>query len=133
MDLNTITIVGRLTANPELKTSQAGNSYVRFGLAVSHGKDDTSFINCTAFGKTSENISKYVSKGHRLGISGYLKQNRWQTNSGDNRSEVIINVNQISFLQPNTDNNNAGQANPNGNATQPPPPTPDVEDESIPF
>ena len=75
--MNNINLIGRLTANAELKYSKQGKAYCNFSLAVNYNKDETDFINCTAFDKIAENVAKCTSKGKNLGISGTLRQGKY--------------------------------------------------------
>ena len=75
--MNNINLIGRLTANVELKYSKQGKAYCNFSLAVNYNKDETDFINCTTFDKIAENITKYTSKGKNLGISGTLRTGKY--------------------------------------------------------
>ena len=102
--INRVVLVGRLTKEAEIKSyqSQSGmNSLARFTLAVTRDKDNTDFIPCTAFGKTAEIIEKYTDKGSQIAVDGTLKQNRWTTQSGENRSALDVNVQKVALLSSN--------------------------------
>ena len=73
--MNSITLLGRLTKDPELKYSQKGTDYCRFTIAVARpfDKDVTDFINCVALNKTAEVIANYLRKGKRVAIQGRLQ------------------------------------------------------------
>lgn len=73
--MNNVTLVGRLTSDPELNTSPSGTSYVRFNIAVDRqGKDKgADFPTCIAFGKTAEILSRYGFKGKQIGVTGRLQ------------------------------------------------------------
>lgn len=101
-DINTVTLSGRLTKDGELKYTQAGGAIVRFTLAVGRAKrnadgswgEDTSFIDCTYFGKSAEAVSSYLTKGRQIFVNGELRQNRWES-EGQTRSRVEIMVNNL--------------------------------------
>lgn len=97
--MNLIILTGRLSKDPEVKTSN-NKKYCRFSLAVSRPlkKDETDFINCVAFGKTSELIGEYLRKGNRVGIQGNLQTNTYETN-GEKRTSYDVVVNQVEFLE----------------------------------
>lgn len=76
--MNNINLIGRLTANPELRYSKKGTNYCNFSLAVAHNAEETDFINCTAFNTIAENIAKYISKGQLLAVSGELRQGNYE-------------------------------------------------------
>lgn len=88
--MNKVILIGRLTANPELKEGQ--NSYCRFALAVDRKKRDeqADFINCVAFGKQAEFIANYFSKGKKICVSG-----RIQTGSYTNRDNKKITTTDV--------------------------------------
>lgn len=75
--MNKLTLMGRLVADVELKkaTKKEGSDYARFTLAVprKNVKDKTDFIDCVAFGKLAEIISKYCKKGQRIIVCGSLQ------------------------------------------------------------
>lgn len=100
--MNSINILGRLTKQPELKTSQSGKYYSNFSIAVNTGWGDnkeTSFFNCMSFGKTAETVVQYFSKGHRILIDGSLKQDSWSDKDGNKRTSVSIIVNRVDFIE----------------------------------
>jgi single-strand DNA-binding protein len=83
MSSNTTTIVGNVTAEPELKFSNNGSAYVNFSIAVNHMKKDgtepeVSYFDVTAFGSLAENVSNSVTRGTRVMVSGSLKQSSWE-------------------------------------------------------
>lgn len=109
-DMNRWMGVGRLTRDAETKTTPSGTTVTGFSIAVgytylSNGekKDQTSFFNCTAWGKTGEAIAQYVKKGHRIGIEGRLQQQTWDDKDGKKRSDVKIIVERFYFLQSKSD------------------------------
>jgi single-strand DNA-binding protein len=113
-DINKTILIGRLTANPELRHTPAGTAITDFNLAVnrtwSQGgekKEEVSFIKCTAWSKPAEAICQYVKKGHRFGVTGYLKQNRWEDKDGNNRSSLEVVVESFQFLQPKSESERA--------------------------
>lgn len=105
IDLNVVLLLGRLTRDPELRYMPSGSPICDFGLAVGRkwSKDgqmqkETSFFDVTAFGKTAELVSQYLSKGSQALIEGRLKQDRWQAKDGGNRSKVKVIVNRVTFI-----------------------------------
>lgn len=110
MDTNKVIVIGRLTANAALKYAGDGFAIANFSLAVNHmkkkdGKEDVSFLQCKAFGKLAENLSKYMTKGKQVSITGFLKQERWEKD-GQKQSRVIINADEIQLLGGNQNNGN---------------------------
>ena len=107
MAFNKVILMGNLTADPELRTTTTGQNVASFTIAVSRTwnnaqgerQEETSFINCTAWGKTGETIAKYVSKGRQLLVSGRLQQRTWQDkDTGKNRSALDVVVEEFSFV-----------------------------------
>lgn len=102
---NRIILIGRLTADPELKTLSNDISLCKFTLAVDRrfknaaGEKETDFINCTAWRKQAEIICQYVKKGHKLAIEGTLQQERWETKEGEKRSSYGVQVDNFTFLE----------------------------------
>lgn len=115
--MNIVAITGRITKDLELK--QAGQTQVtNFSMAVEnpYKKDDASFFDIVAFGKTAELLNQYCGKGSKIGVDGTLKQDRFTDKEGNNRSVVRITANRIEFLDTKQSNNQSqqqrGQAKP---------------------
>lgn len=136
---NLTILTGRITKDLELK--QAGQTQVtNFSMAVDNPfkKDDTSFFDIVAFGKTAQLLNDYCGKGSKVLIEGNLKQDRFQDKEGNNRSVVRVIANRIEFLdskgnnQPQKQREHTTQTkskNPFANATYPI----DITDEDLPF
>ena len=102
--LNHITIMGRLTRDPELRTTQAGVSVVSFTVACDRdfggrdgGERQTDFIDCVAWRSTGEFVSKYFHKGSMIVVSGRLQSRKWQDREGNNRTSWEINADNVYF------------------------------------
>ena len=102
--LNHITIMGRLTRDPELRTTQAGVSVVSFTVACDRdfggrdgGERQTDFIDCVAWRSTGEFVSKYFHKGSMIVVSGRLQSRKWQDRDGNNRTNWEINADNVYF------------------------------------
>ncbi|MBE7319114.1 single-stranded DNA-binding protein [Staphylococcus epidermidis] len=96
---NSTILTGRITKDLELK--QAGQTQVtNFSMAVDNPfkKNDTSFFDIVAFGKTAQLLNDYCGKGSKVLIEGNLKQDRFQDKEGNNRSVVRVIANRIEFL-----------------------------------
>lgn len=82
--MNKVIIIGRLTADPELRTSQSGTASCRFTVAVNrkfknpNGEYDADFISCVAFKQTAEFISRYFTKGKMIALEGTLRTGSYQ-------------------------------------------------------
>ena len=102
--LNHIVIMGRLTRDPELRTTQSGVSVTSFTVAVDRdysgqngGQKETDFIDCVAWRSTGEFVSKYFSKGSMIVVSGRLQSRKWQDREGNNRTSWEINADNVWF------------------------------------
>ena len=112
--MNSICLMGRLTGDPELKTTQSGISVTSFSVAVDRafrGKDQerqTDFINCVAWRGTAEFISRYFRKGQRIALQGSLQSRRYTANDGSQRTAYEVVVDNAFFCE--TKGGNAGGA-----------------------
>ena len=102
--LNHITIMGRLTRDPEMRTTQSGVSVASFTLAVDRdfggrdgGEKQTDFIDCTAWRHTAEFVSKYFSKGRMAVVSGRLQIDNYTDNDGNKRKAAKVIADNIYF------------------------------------
>ena len=96
--LNSVVLVGRLTKNPELKTTNSGTSVCSFTIAVDRrfDRDKTDFFNIVTWQKTAEFVSKYFHKGEYIAIQGEL-QNRTFEKDGQSRQTTEVIANNVSF------------------------------------
>lgn len=116
MAFNKVILMGNLTRDPELRSTTSGSSLASFALAITRNwnnaqgerQEETSFIDCEAWGRTGETIAKYVQKGRQLLVSGRLRQDTWQDkDTGKNRSTLRVVVEEFSFV---SDGNRGGSA-----------------------
>lgn len=106
-DLNTLTIIGRLTrdvSGNDLAYTAGGTARLNLSIAVNRSQksggewsDKASFFDVTVWGKTAENISPYLGKGKQIAIQGYLDQQRWERD-GQKYSKVCIIADQVQLL-----------------------------------
>ncbi len=91
---NTVTVVGNVTRDPELRFTQGGMAVVNFGVAWNKrrndGEDEVSFFDVTCFRQLAENVADSVTKGARVVIYGTLSQRSWENQQGERRSKVEI-------------------------------------------
>ena len=100
--LNIAVIMGRLTADPELRTTGTGISVCSFSVAVdrnysSGGERQTDFINCVAWRQTAEFISRYFHKGSMIAINGSIQQRQYTDKDGNKRNAFEIVVDNANF------------------------------------
>lgn len=154
---NKVILMGNLVRDPELRYTPKGTAVCKIGLAMNrvwyddagNKKEEVTFVDCDAFGKTAENISQYMKKGSPVHIEGRLKLDQWDDKqTGQKRSRLGVVVESCQFL--NSANRDGGQhqeRNPPAQgggfqqarraAGQPPPPPadempPDADDD-VPF
>jgi single-strand DNA-binding protein len=99
-NFNKVIIGGRLTSDPELKTTPSGISVTSFTVAVNRrGKsDETDFHNCTAWRNAAEFITKYFRKGSSICIVGSLQNRNWTDNDGNKHYATDIVVDETYFV-----------------------------------
>lgn len=102
-NFNKVILGGRLTADPELKTTQTGTSVVSFTIAINRrkakdGQQESDFINCVAWKERAELISKYFHKGSCICVVGELQVRKWQDSNGNNRYSTEVLVSEVNFV-----------------------------------
>ena len=100
--LNQIILHGRLTENPELKTTNSGKYVASFTLAVerdfsTENEKETDFINVVTWGKTAEFVAKYFIKGKQMLVNGRLQVRKWQNQNGENRYSTEVLAEKVYF------------------------------------
>jgi single-strand DNA-binding protein len=98
--MNVVILKGNLTRGVELKHGQYG-AIAGFGLAMNRrtkNGTETTFVECEAWGKTAENISKYFNKGKPILVEGRLKLNAWTGQDGQKKSTLRVTVNNFEFV-----------------------------------
>lgn len=102
--LNHITLMGRLTRDPELRYTQSGTPVASFTLAVDRdfaskdgGERQTDFIDCVAWRQTGEFVSKYFAKGSMAVVSGRLQIREWQDKDGNKRRSAEVVTDNVYF------------------------------------
>ena len=103
--MNNVNLMGRLTRDPEARTTQSGQSVASFTLAVDRstkgpkGEKETDFINCVAFGKTAKVVCAYVLKGQRLIVQGRIQTGSYTDKNGNKRYTTNISVSTVEFVE----------------------------------
>lgn len=100
-----VILMGNLTRDVEMRTTPSGQNVANFSLAISRSwkdqsgqtQEQTSFINCVAWGKTGEIIAQYTSKGSPLLVSGRLDQRSYDDKDGNKRQAVEVYVEDFNF------------------------------------
>ncbi|HUP87378.1 MAG TPA: single-stranded DNA-binding protein [Acidimicrobiales bacterium] len=103
-NINSITIVGNITRDPELRFTPAGVPTAQFGVAVNRSwqnrqtqewEEQTSFIDVVCWRDLADNVSESLSKGSRVIVTGRLEQRSWETQDGEKRSKVEIVADEV--------------------------------------
>ena len=108
--MNKVLLVGRLTKDPELRTTTSGVSVTRFTIAVSepftnkNGERETNFISCSAFGKQADNISKFCHKGTMVSAEGRIRTGSYDAQDGTKRYTTEVVCDRVNFLTPKSNN-----------------------------
>ena len=119
-DINNVTLVCRLVKDAELKYTNSGTPVTKLSVASNRSvkknnqwEDEASFFDCTFWGKRGESLNQYLTKGQQVCISGSLKQERWES-EGQQRSRVIIHVDNIQLLGGKSTNSQSNNVNNQG-------------------
>ncbi len=154
-DLNRVTLVGRLTRDPELRRTPSGDPICSIRLAVSsRGRDEggnwtdkPNYFDVTVFGRQAETASTYLAKGRRIGVDGRLTWREWQAQDGNKRQSVEVTANDIFFLDSREGGEGGASTGGGGSWTAPAssgsdlpidtsdmrPPAAPADDDDIPF
>ena len=101
--LNKVILLGRLTADPELRSTQNGTSVTQFTVAVDRNyqkqgdERQADFINCVAWKQTAEFIVKYFGKGRMIAVEGSLQTRNYEDKQGNKRTATEVIVSNASF------------------------------------
>jgi single-strand DNA-binding protein len=105
-DINRVTLVGRLTRDPELRALPSGTSVLSLGLAVNGRQKDQSgnwidkpnFFDVKVFGGQADMLANHLAKGRRVGVDGRLDWSSWEAQDGSKRSKVEVVAQSVQFL-----------------------------------
>ncbi len=132
---NKVILMGNLTRDPELKQTPSNQSVAQIGLAVNRKfkgregdmREETTFVDCEAWGRTAETMSKYLSKGKPVFVEGRLKLDQWQDKDGNNRSKLKVVIDTFQFVD--------SRGTQSGQSQQPATATANItpQDDDIPF
>lgn len=96
---NLFIFIGRITKDLELRYTKDGKPVIDLNMAVNNGKDDTTFITTTLFGKTAEMTNQYCKKGDLIGVNGIIKNHNWEDKNGTKHYDYTFLANKVTFLQ----------------------------------
>ena len=118
--INQVILMGRLTRDPEQRTTTTGKTIASFGLAVDRGgqEDAADFFNVTAWEKLGDLVVQYLGKGRRVLVQGRLRQDTWDDKeTGKKQSRIEVVATDVTFLDgPNGGEGNSGSGAPANNA-----------------
>ena len=104
---NKVILAGNLTRDPELRNTPTGQSICQFGLAINskyksktgEDREEVTFIDCEAWGKTGELVAKYLTKGRPALVDGRLKMDQWEDKTTrEKKSKIKVVVDNVQFL-----------------------------------
>lgn len=143
MNWNKTQFGGRLTRDPQLKFLPNQTAVCDFSIASNRKfkardgqmREDVTYLECVAWGKTAELINQYMSKGREILVGGYLKTESWEDKQGGGkRSKIVLSVEEMQFLGANKRD---GQGSAPAGEPQTPPPDdggqPPYAEDDIPF
>ena len=103
-DINSITIIGRLTKDAEISYTPGGMAIANLSIALNRSEkkgnewvEVADYFDVKSFGNQAKNLGPFLKKGKQIGIEGYLRQERWEKD-GQKKSRVVINANNIQLL-----------------------------------
>ncbi|MBQ5782526.1 MAG: single-stranded DNA-binding protein [Oscillospiraceae bacterium] len=116
--MNVVCLVGRLTADPELRQTPNGINVCSFSVAVNrafsnaNGERQADFINCVAWRQTAEFITRYFRKGQNIGLNGTIQTRTYQDkDTGKNRTAFEVVINNAYFVESKGSTQNTGYSN----------------------
>jgi single-strand DNA-binding protein len=101
---NTVTLVGNVTRDPEIRYTPSGQTVASFGLAVNRRwqnrqtnewEEQTSFIDVKCWSQMAENVSESIQRGTRVIVTGRLEQRSWETDTGEKRSKIEVVADEV--------------------------------------
>lgn len=132
--MNRVVLVGNLTKDPEVRTTNSGSSLTKMRIAVNDRikkgdvwEDYANFFDVVVFGKQAESCAQYLAKGKQIAVDGRLRWRSWENNEGQKRSAVEVIAENVLFLTPK-DRDGAAAPNRSGDGGGAP-----AEDDDIPF
>jgi single-strand DNA-binding protein len=138
--LNRVLLMGNLTRDIEIKYTANNNAVANIGLAVNRRyrsgdeyREETTFVDCEAWGKTAETMAKYLSKGRPVFIEGRLKLDEWQDKDGNRRTKMVTVVENFQFIDSRPGGGGGGGGGGGQQQSAPAAPTGGVSPDDIPF
>ncbi len=124
--VNNVTLLGRITRDPEVKAVGNGSAVCNFSLAVNRnfknqqGEYEADFINVVAFGNTAQRMQQYVAKGNLLAVTGRIQTRNYENNMGQRVYVTEVVANNVSFVESRNSRNNSSNQDPYNSAAPSP-------------
>lgn len=140
--LNRVVLVGRLTKDPDFRTTQNGVSVATFTLAVNrnfknkNGEQQADFINVVVFRQQAENVNNYLTKGNLAGVDGRIQSRSYENKEGQRVYVTEVLADSVQFLEPKNNQSNNQSQQQSGQAQSGNSPfdnSADISDDSLPF
>lgn len=117
--VNQVFLMGNLTRDPELRSTQSGTSVCSFSIAINRSwtgsdgqtQEDVDFFDIVAWGKLGELVDQYMSKGRRVLVQGRLSTSSWEAKDGSKRSRVEVVAQDVTFLDGSGDSSSSSAGN----------------------
>ena len=140
-NLNKVFLMGNLTRDVELKKTPSNMSVANVGLAVNRqyrvndeNREETTFVDCEAWGRTAEVMGQYLRKGRPVFVEGRLKLDQWQDRDGNNRSKLKVVIDNFQFVDSRSGEGGGGGGGGNSDShPQASAPVQSVPEDEIPF
>lgn len=106
--MNSLTIIGNLTNDPELRTTTSGKNVCSFSVAVNRrnkidGQPDADFFRVSAWGQLGENCAKFLAKGKKVCVVGSVSVRTYENQKHETRASMEVKANDVEFLSPKSD------------------------------
>lgn len=114
--LNKVLLIGNLTRDPEVRMLPSGRAVCKFGLAVNRNfkdaegnrREEATFVDAECFGPRGEAIGRYFTKGRPIFVEGRLKLDQWESQTGEKRSRLLVDVDNWEFMGGRQDSEGGG-------------------------
>lgn len=113
--MNNVSLIGRLTKDPDLRYTSSGMAVATFSLAVQRsfrnkeGNYEADFINCVCWNKSGETLANHVKKGQRIGVTGRIQTRNYENEQGNRVYVTEVVVEGFTFLEKKDENQNSNQ------------------------
>ena len=124
-DINSVTLIGNLTRDEEVSYTPAGMAVGKFALAINRKvkkgqqwENEVNYFDIVVFGNQATQLQRFLTKGKQVGVTGFLKQERWKGQDGTSRSAIRIIANDIQLLGGNGGQRSSEAPSDNGGFTE---------------